>query len=133
MARQNNTPTMPRLRANELRIGNLIEYQCYDELSTPKEYWVENVVDIDDLNWLNKKPDDRHYRPMKLTEDILKRLGFVKRGSMSIFWALNHVDIWEIHKGKFTNDHDFPIKSVHHLQNYYFALTGEELTLYYER
>jgi hypothetical protein len=115
--------------ASELRIGNLIEYLCYDELATPQEEWVENYVDIDDLKWLNELADDENYRPMKLTEDILVRLGFVTGGSMSIFWTLNNVDIWEMHKGKFANVINLPIKSVHHLQNYYYACTGEELTL----
>ena len=42
------------MKANELRIGNLIEYLVYDTQATPQEEWVENYVDIQDLQWLNE-------------------------------------------------------------------------------
>jgi hypothetical protein len=118
------------MKANELRIGNLIEYLVYDYL-TPQKEWLENYVDIQDLQWLNENPDDDCYRPMKLTEDILVRLGFESNPYMDryekgpIFIECDKtkgfIDLWI---------ENWPhIKSAHQLQNLYFALTGEELTL----
>ncbi|MEI7584640.1 hypothetical protein [Runella sp.] len=136
MQKKETTPTMPRLRATELRIGNLIEYLVYDELATPKEEFVENYVDIDDLRWLNENPDDNFYRPMKLTEDILKRFGFVKtmswtyaielKGNLKLVYYLGEKG-WSI---GFKSYSDFSnLIYTHQIQNLYFALTGQELTL----
>jgi hypothetical protein len=137
MQKKETTPTTT-LRASELRIGNLIEYLCYDELATPKEEWVENYVDIDDLKWLNENPDDNFYRPMKLTEDILKRFGFEKKsgeigyskGKLSIY--LGDTILSGANGRTYFNNWAILEKSpdyAHQLQNLYFALTGEELTL----
>jgi hypothetical protein len=120
------------MKANELRIGNLIEYVVYDYL-TPQEEWVENYVDIDDLNWLNKNPDDDCYRPIKLTEDILVMLGF-EHNRVGIFGNNYTFDGVSIQLDKFgvfmfVTYARCRMQYTHQLQNLYFALTGEELEL----
>ena len=70
--------------------------------------------------------------PIPLTEDWLIKLGFKKNGNS--YWFNNYMDITRLHTkdGRellmmaFT-DYSFELKSVHQLQNLYFALTGEEL------
>jgi hypothetical protein len=120
------------MKSTDLRIGNLIEYQCYDELATPKEYWVENIVDLDDLLWLNKH-ESENYRPMEITEDILNRFGFEADGP-GWYWLNkeNRLTTVGVAYGMDNNIFEFegfeiPIQYVHQLQNLYFALTGKEL------
>ena len=126
------------MKANELRIGNLIigEYtHDYDR----KEQLLCKVVVIDSVGetqhsiWVDSNSsvetfDD--FKPIPLTEDWLKRFGIK-----------NDIDVWEL-TGVFwlqeLEDGCFflgcnsgwtgiEIKYVHQLQNLYFALTGEEL------
>lgn len=113
------------MKSNELRIGNIVEYRVFDELAEPKEEWVKNVVDLDDLKVIEMSDN---YRPMKLTGELLRRFGFEEHYE-GVLWTLNNVDILEITKRHFTNDNDLPIESVHQLQNLYFAFTGDELKL----
>ncbi len=54
------------MKASELRIGNLVEYQINDELEEPKNFWVENVIDAEDLGYINKS---QNYRPIQITEE----------------------------------------------------------------
>jgi hypothetical protein len=127
------------MRANELRIGNQIEYYVFDEFGKPQQEWVGGYVDIEDLKWLDQHPGDKHYRPIKLTEDILIRFGFyetTKEHYVSGLYTLNKPDGFYINKETMcycdidyegtTNDR-IKIQYVHQLQNLYFALTGKEL------
>lgn len=125
------------MRANELRIGNIVEYLVHDELANPKLEWVENVVDLDDLRAIETS---ENYRPMKLNEDILLKFGFEVR------YTIGHSAQYYINENPVTHDWmlsilwleggscpfykngHHKIKHVHQLQNLYFALTGEELT-----
>jgi hypothetical protein len=128
MKKKEKTTATPTLKASELRIGNLIEYYVFDELGKPQEEWVASYVDTDDLKWLNENEGDENYRPMRLTDDLLKRFGFnhsIVHGNN--FWLLGKILIFEDKKGQFEWSAGLPIKSVHHLQNFYFALTGKEL------
>ncbi len=73
-------------------------------------------------------------KPVALTEELLLKLGFVKKGKR---WSKDWFYLWEDNYnivfalaemqesiGKYLN-----IEHVHQLQNLYFALTGEELTI----
>lgn len=127
------------MKANELRIGNLIEYLVYPDHSQEEE-WVENYVDIQDLQWLNEHPDDKHYRPMKLTEELLKRFGFEqfidfgrksglfdKKPLCGFSYSFNTNQVMIMKAG---NNYWIPaVLYVHQLQNLYFTITGEELQL----
>ena len=122
------------MKANELRIGNLIEYLVYDTQATPQEEWVENYVDIQDLKWLNEQEDDKYYRPMKITEHILKRFGFESDGP-GWYWLNEENRFTTVGFAYGMDDNIFEFEGfeitmqyVHQLQNMYLALTGQELT-----
>jgi hypothetical protein len=142
------------MKANELRIGNLIEYLVYDTQETPQEEWVENYVDIQDLQWLNENPDDKHYRPMKLTEELHKKFNAkrdvdvyklliytIPSTRTSFEHSIAFLDGYVIFReGNDTFGYDKVVTLynpditkrdiyVHEWQNLYFSLTGEELTL----
>jgi hypothetical protein len=121
----------------ELRIGNYINMA---------EYGI-SPVDIEDLEFIEgcKKCN---YTYIKLTEEWLEKFGFIKKYAESAFeeggYYLdkngNRVYSWI--KGVFNLEiqsngeiwfevysHYNHIEYVHQLQNLYFALTNEELTL----
>lgn len=113
------------MKANELRIGNLI----YGGGQIRKVTEIKNdgciTEPIDDY-----KPDfSKGINPIPLTEEWLVRFGFDQLESGTYICPNQIVlrkDIkgylYEIFKGKETL-----VKHVHQLQNLYFALTGEEL------
>jgi hypothetical protein len=119
------------MKANELRIGNWVEYRCYDELATPKDEWVINPIDIDDLIYIFETPNPIDYRYIPLTEEWLVKLGGVPNPYQDRYEfgkIYVHIDktkgiteIWI--------DYAPHIKYVHQFQNYVHARTGEELTL----
>ena len=60
------------IRAEELRIGNLVEYRFTDEFDDRKEWWEVTEIDADDIHWLSKvDKEDEDFRPIELTEEIL--------------------------------------------------------------
>ena len=119
------------MKANELRIGNLVEYKITDDLDERIEWWEVSEIDSEDLKIID---DDDDYRPIPLTEEWLKKLGFelkygcfllsTNRGTILIEEDLAQISSVISHDGFMA-----PCKYVHQLQNLYFALTGSELTV----
>jgi hypothetical protein len=116
------------LKANEFRIGNFVEYDnrifeidvisdIYPTLNTP-------IFGIGVVDWNNIKP-------IPLTEELLLKFGFKKcdLGGFSI--KTDKYEYIEFNSVLFcwVNGTKKPIKYVHQLQNLYFALTSEELTI----
>jgi len=118
------------MKANELRIGNWVEYYLEPQISE----WVENKISVGDLAKIIQYPKAHGFRPIPLTEEKLIELGFqevncTKRGVLAQyskskikFDISNSGNVYLSHK-------NILIKHVHHLQNLMFALTREELTL----
>ncbi|CAB4127923.1 hypothetical protein UFOVP105_2 [uncultured Caudovirales phage] len=124
------------LKANELRLGNLIKVSCPNSyLIQSKERTVEkcNIHHLEDIANENVK---WMYEPIELTEEWLLNFGFVKDEEIGYRWCLEWEkciiiaydlddkcirvsDTWEFGKRDF----------VHQLQNLYFSLTGVELEL----
>lgn len=116
------------MKASELRIGNLIMFRNFIE---PQE--IHKV----DSKVLMKAPGDygdfefnEYWQPIELTEEWLVKFGFEKDGSftlnkLKLINCNNNYFIPFFNHSKSLND----VKYVHQLQNLYFALTGEELTL----
>lgn len=120
------------MKANELRIGNLVflswekepEYKGYRRY----EFSFDLIHSV------------KHLHPIPLTEEWLLKFGFQAR------YTIGHSAQYYINENPVTHDwmlsilwlegDDCPfyknghhkIKYVHQLQNLYFALTGEELT-----
>jgi hypothetical protein len=140
------------MKANELRIGNLVNHktgQCkvvgfYGEI-----FRAENI------NKIELKSNVFNLQPIPLTEEWLLKLGLFKITKKEDLWGNDEIGVYDF-KGKIRWS-DFFITSnglkdftlyvatiddgmesaeclnniiyVHQLQNLYFALTGEELTI----
>lgn len=130
------------MKATELRIGNYIldnvtQLQCIVDYINLDEYQIKT-----------------YYRPIPLTEEWLIKFGFEKldhskeygKGFVSAHgWSAkysidglrmlqpNEKSNWAENQNSFKiiglNDVNLWIKHVHSLQNLYFALTNEELTI----
>jgi hypothetical protein len=114
---------MENLQANELRIGNWVEH------NQPKRGYYTTVqkstfsVNVEKL-----------FKPIPITERWLLSFGFQK-GRFD--YLKNNLEISKLNNGIFdayctdleSSVFISEIKYVHQLQNLYFALTGEELTI----
>ena len=118
------------MNANELRIGNIVTYHGETDMDC--------VLDAQDIFNIATKymHNDEIHSPVKLTDKILLKYGFVIKDH----WAL----LPDFCLGFITNDANYQIEIniagvdkwvvkdiqfLHQLQNIYFALTGEELTI----
>lgn len=124
--------------ARELRIGNFILGQFVEgqfipvevELITTDDVSVEPLNKGHQILW-NHSLDQ--VKPIPLTEEWLSKLGFDKR--VSSHERTKYTPVFDFTEGKLTFEGlycpvlQLSIRTVHQLQNLYFALTGEELTL----
>lgn len=122
------------IQANELRIGNLVNVNG-------------ETIEVSDINSLGI---DNHYgevkyelselQPIPLTEDILLKCGFEIEKHYDSKYELNHGQyIFVIDFLTFLKIYikgvdeclffDEAVNGFHQLQNLYFALTNEELTI----
>ena len=118
------------MKANELRIGNLI-YQFANFTGESAGYYSAFEVTINVLRAIEDGANG--FEPIPLAEKWLAKFGFIEN---ILCW---NYDKFTIAKGLedsfaltgYCLGNVFPkeIKYVHQLQNLYFALTGEELTL----
>ena len=140
------------MKANELRIGNLIRFSEDGTIFTidsieEKGLSVQNEKEI---AWI----DLEEFEPIPLTEEWLLEVGFQIKDQLSVhktkIYYISGIDVdyclcfadfrqdfgfyIEYTDSPFDKDLGvlypitFGIKYVHQLQNLYFALTGEELT-----
>lgn len=118
------------MKANELRIGNWVRKENY----SPEFHKIE----IEDFAILERSHN--FYQPIPLTEEWLLKMGFelsghqlgeeYSRGNFSMYYYNGDYPDYEgeILASCF-NGNNVEIKYIHQLQNIYFALTGEELTI----
>ena len=116
------------MKANELRIGNLVEF------GNGKITHVGDILSRTIYSKDRKYIIDVNYaKPIQLTEEWLLKFGFVKwfyGWCLSDFCIQDNEDgsfILSINLGEYEAGNSFYY--VHQLQNLYFALTGEELTI----
>jgi hypothetical protein len=108
------------MEAKDLRIGNLVNIG-----GQINEIELVDFVDIYENKTIGI------YKPIPLTEEWLLKFRFVKKDyGCQIHYYANTKSLWKItfKKDIFKRDKTI-IKYVHQLQNLYFALTGQELTL----
>jgi len=114
------------MKANELRIGNLVAYEpTIDD-------WEEIIVKCGNIIQCEISPDS--FIPIPLTEEWLLKFGFEKNDNNQFILMEGSVDILfnKDLNGWTCDGINFSINMteyVHQLQNLYFALTGEELKL----
>jgi hypothetical protein len=122
------------MKASELRIGNLVEI-----IQRRKGIYTTIEASCLDINRI-----DLVYKPIPITKDLVLRLGFIKEYNTDegenryCFYLNNSDDSFYInydisyngwYLGASTYGFLKSIEHLHQLQNLYFALTGEELTL----
>jgi hypothetical protein len=128
---------MSELSYNELRKGNLlyfpfisgnVEVIGVNALYGVNEPYFNKLSVIEGINMYYEPIEV--FKPILLTEEWLLKLGF---------WTISAVvddgmryvagfELWKCNDLWLCNKNGVVIKSVHQLQNLYFALTGKELT-----
>ena len=111
------------MKATELMIGNWVEQP---------NTGTEQVVSIlNELQIITTSGHiDKYCKPIPLTEEWLIKFGFDNSLVKDIFLALGYNVIYD--EGKYYFRYyglTVEVKHVHQLQNLYFALTNEELTI----
>ncbi len=116
------------MKANELRIGNLIDRQDYICKVTKIE---EGGIITEPLEYKGERFVEQRVEPIPLTEEWLVKFGFEKLTenaytytggyTFTVFFDGERLStsFWQGNEKKY----------VHQLQNLYYALTGEELTI----
>lgn len=114
------------MKTNELRIGNLV--YVTDNLTNLifKEITPINIHNLMHLTGWDKSPIDIEFEPIPLTEEWLVKFGFKP---LVKDWQIKGLILHTRKRGFVVNKKIPIVKYVHQLQNLYFALTGEELTL----
>lgn len=115
------------MKTEELRLGNLVSNmnpRHNDSILT-----IESIGDNHEVNVFYRKYLLSELEPIPLTEEWLFKFGF--KPEYSHWWNGDFTIDKSAIGGYFLCDIDIhvAIKYVHQLQNLYFALTGEELTL----
>lgn len=117
------------IKANELRVGNILNYWIEEENS-----FSPTVIDWQNIKWISENEEDFNmpHKPIMITEEILLKCGFKEKK-----YGVYHVGDFSIRlhsygykKGmSYLNGislYTYPMY-IHQLQNLYYALTGQEL------
>jgi hypothetical protein len=133
------------MKENELRVGNYVEYNlssgAFDDETEVKPLKVTGI-DVSDRVHSFVLLSDGHgkyvfdeLKPITLTGEILIRFGFGRVGNTAYRTVTKNLN-YQLFLSKTQNGYNTtdavllnPLQYVHQLQNLYFALTGEELTL----
>lgn len=119
------------IQANELRIGNLLNYQ------TAEGDIVTVEVNLQLMQWLinDTKGFNLVHSPITLSEELLVKFGFEKIYKSQIhatYWIENlSYYFWHEKGNQYADCKGLQVNCVyiHQLQNLYFSLTGEELNI----
>ena len=145
------------MKATELRIGNLVNEAVRTKISRKIATYEITKIRALDIHHLEVFPISKNFEPIPLTEEWLLKFGFVSEGEGNEAWLdidnkitpENKIQLrtWvnfecfkdyggtaffmlENYEGEYyTTIIPCKYKYVHQLQNLYFALTNEELTL----
>ena len=122
------------MKATELRIGNLVNYNNQQCEISASDFAVFEMYE-------KKKLELTSYTPIPLTEEWLLKFGFEsKYKSVNMQWSFGGLELEQIsdedddgnsipQEEIFYYDWKFKVKYVHQLQNLYFALTEKELKI----
>lgn len=124
------------IQANDLRIGNVLKYFIGEDGLD----WQETTIDAQDILWCqeNNENFNKVHKPVELTPEVLAAVGFKDMdGEFCPAYQLEQIEIEilpdDSYYARIKWDKDgaslflADIKSLHQLQNLYFALTGKEL------
>lgn len=140
------------IKPNELRVGNLFHPTMYSNGIRVPQSTIAKIITIDafhvlwlpsDLNPAQVKWNESKYNeiePIPLTSEWLLKFGFEKTTGLT--WSLSHEKTYSVYRKSGLAYNEIKVEwwyggillkkqpdSVHELQNLYYALTGEELTI----
>jgi hypothetical protein len=110
------------VKANELRIGNWVKFLL--------DGTYHQVKFIDFVNWDENEANQLEYIP--ISDEILKKCGFKEKNQYSSYFSINKFEFYierDILHYDLFGGKSVKLKHLHQLQNLYFALTGQELTV----
>lgn len=125
------------MEAKELKLGNYVQEHSV-RVEVNKQFFARLIKYPNEIN---------DYQPIPLTEEWLKKFGFEYYVEVDQWLHVKGIDRfsdceinyykksltsvykWIDEKGYYIFDLKLKIKHVHQLQNLYFALTGDELTI----
>jgi hypothetical protein len=120
------------MKANELRIGNLVFADLYGE----KPILVESICNINEdiFNSTTGEIPISSLKPIPLTEEWLLKFGFVKKNAAPSItrYFLNNFCVEFDPQDKYRfycNGFYIEMHHVHQLQNIFYCLVGKELLL----
>lgn len=128
----------PTLKAEDLRIGNWIHYLSNEG---KKEVKVSALQFVDGevraafpFKSVLKQSPWYDLQPIQLNSEILEKFGFEYHNSLLLGerWVIEGKMCIQPKKGRFwflSNNGEVQLDYLHQLQNLFFALTGEELTI----
>jgi len=126
------------MSANELKIGNLVDLGNRIAKVIEINHLACVVVDLEETQ--DTIEDYDRTKPIPLTEEWLIKFGFSREvkvgsemGTDGVEFRVYHFDVLTFNTNhgwwyKVQRINDTPLEYVHQLQNFYFAITGEELT-----
>lgn len=135
------------MKAKELRIGNLVMLMSKEPVIIPLKpvivssvSWQKMNVYLEfDMPKYQQNPIEVYTKelgPIPLTEEWLVKFGFVADGNNFVLYLSDYSDLtfsdgkMYLTSGQFSEmTETVPCDYVHQLQNIYFALTGDELTI----
>jgi len=118
------------IKPSELRLGNIISHNGEPVPVVQIERRFKTRYRLNDLD-VDERTIEDHFQPIPLTPALLYNAGFsTPRDYVSTVVERGGVMI-DYHLGKFRlrENNRITIDYVHQLQNLYFALTGEELSI----
>lgn len=126
------------IKASELRLGNLVRNGTSAGCYTVCMIEGSGSIWFTEMDGHSYDLEENDIGGVPLTPDFLKIAGF-RQFPPLYYWALNAVDFindgedwWLCYENEGSRNLTYygePFKFVHQLQNLYFALTGEELTI----
>lgn len=121
------------MKASDLRIGNFVQYANDERVFVNL---IGKTLEVTACDIFNIEKDGIPFEPIFLTEEWVKKFGFVGVGNhyeKNCFNIYKYKDGMEIELRNDEDDELFVIgmrcNCVHKLQNLYFAITGEELII----
>lgn len=116
------------IHANELRIGNWVSFKGM--WNGEVEKFTSSSITIKDNSGFF---DIDSFDGIEIDDNILIKIGFrfIKLGITASWEGYSLLDRFNIEKkdGQFIWDRFVVLKNLHQLQNLYFALTGQELSV----
>ena len=127
------------MEAKNFRIGNLLESKQWGGFGTIEGIEQTKIgFEIKSKGYIHKNESGKYFdlQPIELTDEWLSKFSFVEE-TKNEFTLRQHPIIFKIHRNLITGEfmcrldvnYSFLVKTVHELQNLFFAISKQELEL----